>query len=219
MTALVIGATGLVGTELIKQLQNDAVFKKVIVFTRRKLKSEHPKTHQHVIDFNDTGSWAHLLKGDVLFSTLGTTLKAAGSKEAQYLVDYTYQYQVAKAASENKVQHYVLVSAAYASPESRVFYSRMKGELERDVKLLPFTNISIIRPGMLTGDRKEKRIGEKIGIAVLKFACLIPGLGAMKPIHASIVAKAMIKACNHKSNSVNVYTLSEVFHLANIKHP
>src|SRR5687767_15068207 len=100
MTALVIGATGLVGSELVNQLLSDNKFEKLIVFVRRSIGKEHSKLTEHIIDFDSPRQWNMLVHGDVLFSTLGTTLKQAGSKGAQFKIDYTYQYQFAKVASE-----------------------------------------------------------------------------------------------------------------------
>ena len=214
-TAIVIGATGLVGSHLLDQLLADPLFDKIIVFARRSTGKQHTKLTEEIIDFNSPQEWMHLVKGDVLFSTLGTTLRTAGSKAAQYLVDYTYQYNFAVAASRNNVPHYILVSAAGSSPSSMIFYSRMKGELERDVKKLSFQHISIIRPGQLSGDRKEKRAGEHFSIVLLNVIGNIPGLTSFKPIDAALVAKAMIKAYKHPLQKVKNYTLKEVFELAN----
>lgn len=214
MIALVIGATGLVGSELITQLIADKQFEKVKAFTRRPLAKKHEKLEEQIINFDYPQEWKELVTGDVLFSSLGTTLKKAGSKGAQFKIDYTYQYQFAKAATENRVPQYVLVSAAYASSNSRIFYSRMKANLEKDIKKLPFQNITILRPGMLSGNRKEERFGEKLGVSVFNLLHRIPGLGSLKPIHASIVAKAMINAVTHHPSSINEYNLGEVFQLA-----
>jgi uncharacterized protein YbjT (DUF2867 family) len=214
LTALVIGATGMVGKELVQQLLAHPSFAKVIVFTRRPYELTHPKLEQHIILFDNKESWQHLVKGDVLFSALGTTLKQAGSKEAQYKIDYHYQYNFAEAASNNNVPAYVLISSAMASDKAKLFYTRMKGELERDIKKLSFSSIAIIRPGMLTGNREEKRLGEKIGTRAI---LLLNGMGLLKkqkPIHASIVAKAMINASLDGKKGIYTYELLEVFQLA-----
>jgi uncharacterized protein YbjT (DUF2867 family) len=150
----------------------------------------------------------------VLFSTLGTTLRKAGSKEAQYKIDYTYQYEVAKAAAGNGVPQYVLVSSAGAAPQSRVFYSRMKGELEEAVKRLPFSFIHILQPGILEGTRAEFRLGERIGIAVLSVVGALPGLQKYRPIPAQTVARAMIQAAFREKEKQVVWTLEDVFKLA-----
>lgn len=213
-TALVIGATGMVGSALLNQMLADNYFSNIVAFTRRPLSVSHVKLQEHIINFDNPAEWEHLVKGDVLFSCLGTTLKTAGSKEAQYKIDYTYQYNFAKAASENGVTHYTLISAAYASPKSKIFYSRMKGELDEAIQKLSFQYITIIRPGQLAGDRQEKRLGEKISLTLLSFVHRIPGLKFLKPIHADIVAKAMIVASKTQAVPKHVYTLQEIFKLA-----
>ena len=214
MVAIVIGATGLVGTELIHLLLNNDQYERVKIFTRRPLQNPHPKLEEYVINFDQFEQWKGLVKGDVLFSTLGTTLKQAGSKGAQFKVDYKYQYNFARAAAENGVPCYVLVSAAGSSPNARIFYSRIKGNLEKDVKKLPFKNISILRPGILSGNRKEERPGERFGIAVMNVLHHLPGLGFFKPVPAHSVARAMINAVVHHPEQINTYTLDEVFTLA-----
>ena len=214
-TAIVIGATGLVGSNLLQELLQDNRFGTVITFSRRASGIKNEKLQEHIIDFDKPENWQHHVKGDVLFSALGTTIGKAGSKEAQYKIDYSYQYQFAEAASANGVHTYVLVSSAGADPDSRIFYSRMKGELEQAVRKLPFQNIHLIRPGLLAGERNEKRIGEEIGYVVLNIFTKLPGLGKWKPIHGNTVAKAMINAAvksDSKSRAkVKTHTLNEVF--------
>ncbi len=215
LTANIIGATGLVGTQLVQLLINDDRFEKVSVFTRRPTVNSHSKLTEHVIDFNDIDSWSELIQGDVLFSTLGTTIKTAGTQEKQYLVDYTYQFEVAQAASKNGVSVYVLVSSTGANSKSRVFYSKMKGQLDDAVQQLNFKKISIIRPSILDGDRNENRTGEKFALKlshwITKFL-----FKKYRPIKDIIVAQAMINsAINNQTNKrCSIYELEEVFELA-----
>ena len=215
-TAVVIGATGYVGKALVELLLKDSRFEKVKTLVRRSSGLQNSKLEEHVVNFDDPDSWKKLVDGDVLYSAMGTTLKAAGGKEAQYKIDYTYQYQVAKAAAAHNVPVYVLVSAAGADPGSKIFYSRMKGELERDVKKLPFETIHIIRPGMLGSGRKEVRGGEQVGIAVMRAISIIPGLGSLKPIQDKQVAQAMINATFKQGLGIRNYTMGSVFKLAKV---
>jgi uncharacterized protein YbjT (DUF2867 family) len=213
-TALIIGATGLVGSHLLDLLLNDARFEKIKVFTRRPTGIKHSKLEEIVTDFDKMHEWSHQLSGDVLFSALGTTIKKAGSKDTQYKIDFSYQYDVADHAKQNGVGTYVLVSSAGADPRSKVFYSRMKGELEEAISKLKFQNIRIIRPGILDGERSESRPMEKLAVAVSRRLVYMPCLKRFRPIHAETVAKAMINACFEESAGIRKYELEEVFTLA-----
>lgn len=215
-TAMVIGGSGLVGSHLVEQLLVKDEYETIKVFGRRSVFSSTPKVKEIIVDFDHPESFSDKLQGDVLFSSMGTTIRTAGSKDAQYKVDFTYQYEVARAAAKNGVTHYVLVSSAGANPESRFFYMKMKGELEEEVKKLGFKHITIIRPATLKGDRNETRAGEKAAIVVTGFlAGLIPGIKKYRPIHASTVAEAMINAVTKKDASrFCIYSYEEVFTLA-----
>ncbi len=212
-TALVIGATGLVGSRLVDLLLKDSRFEKIKAFVRKSTGIHNNKLEEHVVDFDDMDAWKKQLTGDVLYSAMGTTLKAAGGKDAQYKVDYTYQYPVAKMAAINGVSTYVLVSAAGSAPDSKIFYSRMKGELERDIKKLPFETIHIMRPGMLGSGRKDIRTGEQLGIGVMKVISMIPGLRSLRPIEGAEVAHAMINATFRRTLGIHSYTLGDIFKL------
>ncbi len=212
--ASVIGATGLVGKSLVQQLLSDDRFSEVTVFVRRTTGLQNNKLKEHLVDFDQPQNWQHWIQGDVLFSTLGTTMAKAGSKDAQYKIDFTYQYEAARAAAVNGVPTYVLISSAGASSSSKIFYSKMKGELEEAIKKLLFRSIHILQPGILAGDREESRLGENIGVSVLNVLHHFPGLGAYKPIPAPVVARAMINSALKDSVGVHTSTLKEVFALA-----
>lgn len=214
-TAIVIGATGLVGKQLVDLLLKDSRFELVKIFVRNRTNITHNKLQEHIVDFDQLSDWKRLITGDVLYSSMGTTLRAAGSKEAQYNVDYGYQYNVAKAAAANDVKEYVLISSAGANAESMIFYSRIKGELEQSVQRLPFETIHIIRPGILSGNRQVARVGEKIGIGMMAVLSAIPGLGKLKPIEGHTVAMAMINATFRHVVGIHFYNMGEVTRLAN----
>jgi uncharacterized protein YbjT (DUF2867 family) len=213
-TALIIGATGLVGSHLLDLLLNDDRFSKIKVFTRKSTGRNDKKLEEFVIDFDKMQEWISHLSGDILFSALGTTIKKAGSQSAQYKIDFTYQYEVANLASQNGVNTYVLVSSAGASTRSKIFYSRMKGELEHAVSKIKFQSISIIQPGILDGERSESRKAEKLAIQISHLFAYLPGVKKFRPIHAGIVAKAMINAACDESPGIRKYALEEVFTLA-----
>jgi uncharacterized protein YbjT (DUF2867 family) len=215
-TAMILGSTGLVGSHLLNLLLDDDRYEQVKVFVRRPVGFDHPKLIQYVIDFDHPEEWKELVTGDELFSCLGTTIKTAGSREAQYKVDYTYQCRVAKTASEHGVSTYVLVSTYGADSRSKFFFPRVKGELDRDVRKLPFQTVIIIKPSVIVGERQEKRLGESLAAVLGNLLTpLIPPLKKYQPIHASIVAQAMINAANDTSISGSVvYELGEIFELA-----
>lgn len=213
MKALVIGATGATGKDLVKQLLNDKDFDEVDVFVRKPLDIENEKLKTHIVDFEKPEDWKNSVKGDVAFSCLGTTLKSAGSKEAQRKVDYDYQYEFAKAAKENDVEDYILVSAYGANPQSKIFYSKMKGELEDAVRKLHFNKITIFKPGML--ERKDsERSGEVLGSRIIKFANKIGLLESQKPLPTDVLAKAMINSSKIKSNGYSSIKLGNIFGFA-----
>jgi uncharacterized protein YbjT (DUF2867 family) len=211
-TAVVVGATGLVGAELVRQLLAEERFGEVVVLARRPTGVGHARLREHVVDFAAPAGWAGKVRGDVLFSALGTTLRAAGSKEAQYEIDHGHQLRAARAARENGAGALVLVSSVGASPGSRSFYLRMKGELERDVEALGFPRLRILRPGPLDGERHGHRAVEAATLRLLRpFAPLLPA--AARPIHASIVARAAIAAALDPAPGAQVLGPRDLFRL------
>ncbi|HSM48139.1 MAG TPA: NAD(P)H-binding protein [Draconibacterium sp.] len=212
-SANVIGATGLVGKQLVQQLLDEEHFSKVRIFVRRETGLKHPKLEQQIIDFAKTETWTKLLTGDVLFSALGTTLKQSGSKEKQYEIDFTFNLNFAQKAKENGIQNYVLVSSVGANSKSGIFYTRMKGELDEAVAKIGFRNLVILRPASLTGPRENRRMAEEISIPVLNLLTRFV-MKNYRPISDETVAKAMINAVLNKNESKTIYEGSEVFNLA-----
>lgn len=210
ITSNVIGASGLVGKQLVTLLLEDERFGKVRIFVRQDIRLKHPKLDQHIVDFAKTESWEKDLKGDVLFSALGTTLKQAGSKEKQYEVDFTFNLKFARKAKENGIENYVLVSSVGADSKSGIFYTRMKGELDEAVSKIGFQNLAILRPASLTGDRKEKRIAEIISIPILNVLTRFI-MKKYRPVSDKIVAKAMINAALGDADKKAIWEAEEVF--------
>lgn len=204
LTAVVIGATGAVGSDLVKQLRDDDSFKKVEVFSRRNVYFDHPKFQVHVINFDHPETWRKNVKGDVLFSCLGTTIKQAGSEKAQWKVDHDYQMEFAKAARENGIKKYVLVSSVGANKDSRIFYLRMKGTLEENVKKLGIPSVIILQPPGLIRENSN-RFGEKLLVKVLQFMNSMGLFKDQKPMKTESVASAMINIA--KSDSENQKTI------------
>lgn len=213
--ALVVGATGLIGNHLTKKLLNSKQYDLIRVFTRRSLNIVDPKFEENIVDFNNIESWKDMIKGDVLFSSLGTTIKKAGSREAQYKIDFSYQYDIAKFGAENGVEKYVLVSSLGADSKSKNFYLRIKGELEESVKQLKFENLIIFQPSLLLGEREEKRFGETIGAFLAKGVIpLLPVLKKYRPIEGAAVAQAMINSVQKSSlEKLQTYAYDQIFKL------
>jgi uncharacterized protein YbjT (DUF2867 family) len=213
LTANVIGATGLVGKQLVQLLLENESFEKVRIFVRRDSGLQHPKLEQQIVDFRNEKTWAGELTGDVLFSALGTTLKQAGGKEKEYEVDFTFNLNFARKAKENGIENYVLVSSIGANAKSRIFYTRMKGKLDEAVAKLGFKNLAILRPSSLTGNRKEKRPAEIISIPVLRFLTRFI-LKKYRPIKDKTVAIAMLNAVLQPNPGKTFWEAGEVFTLA-----
>lgn len=180
-------------TELLQIINDLNSPEQIDIFVRRPVDVTHEKLNVHIIDFEKPEQWKSFVKGDVLFSCLGTTLKAAGSKQAQWQVDYEYQYQFAKAAKENNVSSCVLVSSANASEKSVLFYPKMKGKLDEAVKKLDFQKLIIFKAPALVRKNSDRKM-EIMGVKVIEFMNKLGALRSQKPMPTNILAKAMLCA-------------------------
>tara|TARA_B110000037_G_scaffold122194_1_gene139572 strand:- start:1346 stop:1993 length:648 start_codon:yes stop_codon:yes gene_type:complete len=198
--ALIIGATGATGRELVKLLLKDDDFSHVTIFVRNAPTINHEKLTIHVIDFKEIEKNKDLIKGDILFSALGTTKKDAGGKTHQYEIDYTYQYKFAKIAAENGVGQLSLVSSVGANSKSSFFYPKIKGALEEEVKKLNFKQIDIFQPPMLIRQPDLIRAGEKSGINILNKLNKIGIIKSQKPLAVETLAEKMLKMAKTPSN-------------------
>ncbi|SHF68195.1 Uncharacterized conserved protein YbjT, contains NAD(P)-binding and DUF2867 domains [Mariniphaga anaerophila] len=213
LTANVIGATGLVGKQLVEFLLGNESFSGIRIFVRRDTGLRHPKLEQHIVSFGDENSWGELLKGDVLFSALGTTIKQAGSKEKQYEVDFSFNFSFAKRAKRNGIKNYVLVSSTGANAKSAIFYTRIKGELDDAVSGLGFENLAVLRPSYLAGDRERKRRAEEFFVPVARFVTRFV-FRKYRPIEDKTVARAMINVVLKPDADKTIWEADEVFELA-----
>lgn len=199
--AILLGASGLVGAQLLQQLLDSPHYTQVLALVRRPLDLQHPKFQQAIFDFDHPDK--ALLQGDDLFCALGTTLQKAGSKEVQYRIDCLYPAELGAIARQNGVQQYMLVSSVGADAKASGFYVRTKGELEQKIQALDFPCFIAVRPSFLLGDRKEFRLGEKIGIVLAKILRpLLPR--RYRGIEAAAVAQGLVLRANKGLTGVHI---------------
>ncbi len=195
-TALVIGSTGLVGSHLVKQLCESEYYSKVILLNRRTSDYKHPKLEEKIINF-EKPDLTGILAEDV-FCAIGTTIKKAGSKEAQFKIDCEYPAHLASVLKTQGTKQFVLVSSIGANSASSNFYLNTKGQLEDKLKALHFDSCIILRPSFIMGERKEFRLGEKVALVVLKLITplMFGGLKKYRGVQASDIAAKMISSAN-----------------------
>jgi len=211
MTATIIGATGLIGGYLLEELLKDNYYDTVRIIIRRPLELTHPKLEKKLVDFNDYESFRLALEGtDVVFCTIGTTQKKVkGDKAAYRKIDYDIAVHAAQYCQLNGCETFVLVSAVGANSKSSNFYLKLKGEIEDSVKAVGLKSVHIMRPSVLTGDRKEFRFAERISIGIMSgLSFLVPS--KYKAIHARDVAKAMSVAAKMKKEGFTIYEYKEI---------
>lgn len=216
MKALVIGATGSTGEFLVDELLADKNYESVTIFVRRATGKKHPKLVEQIVDFSNIDNYKDLIAGDVIFSCLGTTLKAAGSKENQKKIDFDIPVAFAKLARENGVSSFVLLSAYGAASKSKVFYSKIKGELEDRIKELNFEQYIIFRPGLLLRPNSD-RFGEYAMAKILKAVNAIGLFKKFKPLPTDLLAKKLAKAPTVLPKGTSIIELDQIFSFANMQ--
>ena len=210
MKALIIGATGATGKDLVDILLKDSDYSQVVIFVRKATGITHPKLTEVITNFNKVDEVAEYIKGDVWFSCLGTTLKAAGSKEKQWQIDYEIPLKFAELAKANGVPAAVLLSAYGASPTSKVFYSEVKGKLEDAIARLAFNRYIIFKPGLLL--RKDTdRAAERTMADILKFFNRLGIARKFKPMPTATLAEKLAKAPKVHSGGMHVVELANIF--------
>ena len=194
-TALIFGSSGLVGGQLLNKLIQNNNYNKIKVFVRSDPQIKDVKLEIIKTDFNNLENHRDDIKGDDCFYCIGTTKQNSPDKNEYRRVELDVPKQIAQIAKSNLVNSFIFVSSGYADPNSSGDYLKFKGLVEEELKKLNFSKLGIMRPSFLIGNRKEKRVGEKIGIFLFKILSplFLGPLKKMKPIHSEKVAKAMIK--------------------------
>jgi uncharacterized protein YbjT (DUF2867 family) len=201
-TALVLGATGLVGTIVVEKLLLSDKYNKIRVLTRKPLAIQHLNLETIIFDFDNTDS--NLVQADDVFCCLGTTIKKAGSKESFYKVDFTYPLQIANMAFANGAKRFAIVTAMGADSKSMVYYNRVKGEIEEALRNVGYESLLIFRPSLLLGNRPEKRMGEQFGETLARFFKPIIPI-KYQAVEAEKVAQAMVLISSSHLRGTVVY--------------
>ncbi|RSK32524.1 NAD-dependent epimerase/dehydratase family protein [Hymenobacter metallilatus] len=206
-TALIAGASGLVGSHLLPLLLASERYERVIAVGRRPLPLVHPKLEQRLLSFDTLENHRLQLIADDVFCCLGTTMRQAGSRAAFYQVDYLYVVKLAALTAANFAAQLLVVSAMGADAASRIYYNRVKGEMEDAVRQAPFRVIHFFRPSLLLGYRPEQRAGERLGALVLRVLhpVLRGPLQKYRAIPADTVARAMLRAAEAENSGIQVH--------------
>ena len=214
--AILIGATGLIGHNLLTKLLTNENYREVLVISRTALKINRPKLKVLVANFDELANYAPEINGDAVFCCLGTTVKQTPDLNQYRKIDYQYPLDVANMAFANGATAYHLVSSMGADVKSRLFYSRTKGEIERDLQKIPFPSIHIYRPSLLDGDREEKRSAENIFIGLMRLLnpILIGPLKKYRSIKIEKVADAMLIKGTANEIGVHIYESDEIAAIA-----
>ena len=210
MKAIVIGATGSTGEFLVNELLSNNDYTTVTIFVRKPTGKQNPKLAEHVVNFSDIDTYKELIVGEVIFSCLGTTLKAAGSKENQWKIDFDIPATFAELAKENDISSFVLLSSYGASAKSNVFYSQLKGKLEDKIAELNFEQYIIFRPGLLLRPGTD-RFAEKVMVKVLNAVNAIGLFRKFKPLPTNVLAQKLAKAPKVLPNGKAVIELEGIF--------
>lgn len=219
-SALLAGASGLVGSELLKYILDRPVYEKVKVFVRKAMNIEHPKLEQIVVDYDHLDQYQEHFRVDDVFCCLGTTIKKAGSQAAFQKVDFEYPLALAKLAKQGGAQKFLIITALGSDANSKVFYNRVKGEVEEAIKKIGLPSLQIFQPSLLLGNRQEFRFGEKVAIVLSPlFSLLLAGpMKKYKPIQAKDVAFAMYLTAQKPSWGNHTYESDQILNRSRTGH-
>jgi len=210
--ALILGASGLVGGQLLRLLLDAPEYERVTALVRRPLGIEHAKLNEVIVNFDALDNYSDQFRVEDVFSCLGTTIKKAKTREAMNRIDYTYPLEAARLAKRTGVRRFLAVSSMSANPDSSIWYSRMKGNLERDLRRLELPSLRLFRPSLLLGQREEFRFGEHAAAWLMpKLAFLLVGnLRKYRAIEGAVVAKAMFRDAQLSESGVRIYMSDEI---------
>lgn len=213
MKVVLIGGSGATGRALIQLMLKSKEVTEIVVLLRRVSFEEHIKLKQVIVDFENLTDFEREIQGDIAISCLGTTLKDAGSKDAQWKIDHDLNLQFAALAKKNGFPTFLLLSAVLADPASKIFYNRMKGTLEQDVKALNFNRLIIFQPGGLIRPNTD-RFGEKTAITALRILNTIGLFKSYKPLSVAQVASAILQAIKHYTIGIHTVNVKDIQKLA-----
>ena len=215
-SALLVGASGLVGGHCLQFLLEESSYTRVVVLVRRPLSITHDKLIQHIVDFSELETLGESLTADDVYCCLGTTIKKAETQEAFRKVDFDYPIKIAALAQHLGASQFMIVTSLGADPHSRIFYNRVKGEVEEAIGKISFPTINIFRPSLLLGDRTEHRTGEKAGAFImsgLKYMMVGP-FRKYRPIQSRDVAKVMVQIAQKNLKSLNIFESMQIQEIA-----
>lgn len=202
---LVVGATGLVGSEVVSQLVEDPTVGRIVIAVRRQPAEVPARVESHVVDFEHLDAHAGLFAVDQIVCALGTTIRQAGSRSTFRRVDFEYPLAIARLGLARGARHFLLVSALGANSASSIFYNRVKGELEDQLRTLGYRSVTIVRPSLLLGKRREFRLMERVGMVIGEF---VPG--RYRPVEASAVARTLVTAARQDAPGLNIIESEEI---------
>jgi uncharacterized protein YbjT (DUF2867 family) len=214
--AVIAGASGLVGSELLSILLQSTQYDEVLILVRKELPVQHKKLVQLIVDFDNLDQHQQVINGHVIFCCLGSTKSKTPNLSVYRKIDHDYPVKLAQIAAKNKVSHFHLISAIGANSKSGNFYTKIKGETENDVQAAGIRSLHIYQPSLLTGNRKEHRLAERIAINIMKVIdpLLIGGLQKYRSIAAATVAMAMFKQSLNQEEGVFVHPSDHIKQLA-----
>jgi uncharacterized protein YbjT (DUF2867 family) len=210
--AIIAGASGLIGNELLQILLSESGYDEVLILVRKELAIENKKLKQLVVDFSRLNDYAESITGDVIFCCLGSTKQKTPDQNEYRKIDHDYPLQLGEIAKRDNIAQYHLVSASSANTSSSIFYSRLKGETENDLIKIKLPSLHIYRPSLLTGGRKESRPAEKIAIAIFKIInpLLVGSFKKYRSISGATVASTMYKQSLKKEDGLFIYASDQI---------